>query len=60
MVNKGYNILDDCFDENKEFLNKSKQQNYEGFQLKYDTDNKQLKKQLIKDTELLIMNNSKN
>ena len=41
-------------------MNKTKQKNYENFQSMYDNDNKKLKKQLNKDIEIIILNESKN
>ena len=59
MVDKGYNIIDDHFSvENKGGLNPKKKKNFTDFQKKYDIGDKKLHKDLEKDTEILVINNS--
>ena len=60
MVNNGYNILDEKYTENKDKLPARKQQNFEGFQNKFDSDDKELMKQLKTDVDMLILNKGNN
>ena len=58
MVDKGFNILDDKYQESTKFLPIGKQVAIEKFQEKYHENDKTLIKNLNKDVELLIINNS--
>ena len=58
MVDKSYNMIDEQYNENID-LEPKKKRNFKNFQLKYDDHNKNLHKTLQKDTEMLIINNSK-
>lgn len=56
MVMNGYNMLDEKYTENKEKISTSKQQNFEGFQSKFETEDKDLMKQLKTDVDMMILN----
>ena len=56
MVLNGYNLLDEKYTENKSKMPASKQQNFEGFQSKFETDDKDLMKQLKTDVDMLVLN----
>lgn len=58
MVEKGFNILDNkyCMDSN--LLESKKKKNYINFQTKYENGEKSLLKELKKDIELLVINNT--
>jgi hypothetical protein len=56
MVLNGYNLLDEKYTENKDKMPVSKQQNFEGFQSKFETDDKDLMKQLKTDVDMLVLN----
>lgn len=58
MVDNGYNILDDKYQENKDEIDRRKQQHFEGFQDKYTDQDKELMKKLKTDIEILVMNGS--
>jgi len=59
MMNNGYNLLDEKYDENKEELSAFKQQCFEDFQEKYENDDKKVKKQIKTEVELMVINESK-
>lgn len=56
MVNNGYNLLDVKYNENKHKFPLKKQQNFECFQNKFESENKPLLKQLKTDVEMMVMN----
>lgn len=56
MVMNGYNMLDEKYTENKEKISTSKQHNFEGFQSKFETEDKDLMKQLKTDVDMMILN----
>ena len=56
MVMNGYNMLDEKYTENKEKISSTKQQNFEGFQSKFETEDKDLMKQLKTDVDMMILN----
>ena len=58
MVDKGFNILDDKYQESEYDLELNKKIVLEEFQEKYNDNDKNLLKHLNKDVELLIINNS--
>ena len=58
MVDKGFNILDDKYQESNHDLELNKKIILEEFQDKYNDNDKILLKHLNKDVELLIINNS--
>ena len=59
IVDNGFNIIDSFYNEKSDNLDKNKKYNFKGFQDKYDTKEKNLLKKLNKDTELVLINNSK-
>jgi hypothetical protein len=56
MVVNGYIILDEKYTENKDNLPLRKQQNFEGFQNKFESDDKELMKQLKTEVDMMILN----
>ena len=56
MVYNGYNLLDLKYHENKEKLPLRKQQHFEGFQSKFENEDKVLIKQIKTDVEMMVMN----
>jgi hypothetical protein len=56
MVNNGYNLLDIKYNENKHKFSNKKQQNFESFQEKFESEDKPLMKQLKTDVEMMAMN----
>ena len=58
LVDKGFNILDDTYLEVESNLQKNKKKAIEEFQEKYNDKDKALMKNLNKDIELLLINNS--
>ena len=58
MVDKGFNIIEGQFLTNCKDLESQKNKNYTQFQKLYDNGDKKLHKELEKDTEMLILNNS--
>ena len=56
MVINGYNMLDEKYTENKDKIPVFKQQNFEGFQSKFESDDKELMKQLKNDVDMMILN----
>ena len=59
MVDAGYNILDFQYEKDKSGLSMLQSGRFKDFQKKYENSNNKLKKQLVKDTELTILNESK-
>ena len=56
MVLNGYNLLDEKYTENKNKMPATKQQNFEGFQSKFETDDKDLMKQIKTDVDMMVLN----
>lgn len=56
MVFNGYNFLDEKYPESKEHLSSRKREHFEGFQEKFQQEDKELMKQLKTDVELAILN----
>jgi hypothetical protein len=56
MVQNGYNMLDDTYVDNKEKFTPVKQQNFEGFQSKFEADDKDLVRQLKSDVDTMVLN----
>jgi hypothetical protein len=56
MVLNGYNILDEKYAENKDKIPSSKQQNFEGFQNKFESEDKELMKQIKTEVDMLVLN----
>lgn len=58
MVFNGYNLLDEKYMNSKTDLSERKQEHFEGFQEKFESEEKDLRKQLKTDVELLVLNSS--
>lgn len=56
MVLNGYNMLDEKYAENKEKFPSSKQQNFEGFQSKFEAEDKDLMKQIKTEVNMMVLN----
>ena len=56
MVLNGYNMLDEKYAENKEKISSSKQQNFEGFQSKFESEDKDMMKQIKTEVEMMVLN----
>ena len=56
MVLNGYNLLDEKYTENKEKISASKQQNFEGFQSKFESEDKEMMKQIKTEVDMMVLN----
>jgi hypothetical protein len=56
MVLNGYNMLDEKYTENKDKVPASRQQNFEGFQTKFESEDKELMKQIKTEVDMLVLN----
>ena len=56
MVMNGYNMLDEKYAENKEKIPASKRQNFEGFQYKFESEDKDLMKQIKTEVDMMVLN----
>ena len=56
MVLNGYNMLDEKYAENKEKVPALKQQNFEGFQSKFESEDKDLMKQIKTEVDMMVLN----
>jgi hypothetical protein len=56
MVQKGYNLLDDTYADNKNKFSSIKQQNFEGFQSKFEAEDKELVRQIKTEVEMMVLN----
>jgi len=56
MVLNGYNMLDEKYPENKEKFPANKQQNFEGFQTKFEAEDKELLKQIKTEVDMMVLN----
>ena len=56
MVINGYNMLDEKYAENKEKIPASKQQNFEGFKNKFESEDKDLMKQVKTEVDMMVLN----
>ena len=56
MVHNGYTLLDVKYAENRDKFAPRKQQNFEGFQTKFENEDKGLLKQLKTDVEMMVLN----
>ena len=56
MVLNGYNLLDEKYTENKDKLPTVKQQNFEGFQSKFETEDKDVMRQIKTDVDMMVLN----
>ena len=59
MITKGYNLLDETFQENGHELADNKQKHFRNFQAKYDDGDKDTLKNIKDKVEMLVMNNSR-
>jgi len=59
MVDKSYNLLDEHYVEGKKILYNPKIGKYKTFQANYNKQDKKLKRQLTKEVEMIILNESK-
>ena len=58
MVTNGYNLLDEKYTENKDKFTSSKQQRFEGFQSRFETEDKEVIKQIKSEVDILVLNGS--
>ena len=56
MVTNSYNMLDEKYTENKDKFSTQKQQNFEGFQTKFESDDKDLMKQIKTEVDMMVLN----
>lgn len=56
MVTNSYNILDEKYTENKDKISESKQQHFKGFQAKFESEDKELMKQLKNEVDMMVLN----
>jgi hypothetical protein len=56
MVINGYNMLDEKYAEKKDKFPPSKQQNFEGFQSKFEAEDKDLMKQIKTEVDMMVLN----
>ncbi len=56
MVLNSYNMLDDKYTENKEKFSTQKKENFEGFQSKFESDDKELMKQIKTEVDMMVLN----
>ena len=56
MVLNGYNMLDEKYAENKDRFSNQKQENFEGFQSKFESEDKDLMKQIKTDVDMMVLN----
>lgn len=59
MVDKGFNILDESYTDNRDKISANKQKHFEGFQSKYSEQDKELLRQLKTEMELLVLNGTR-
>ena len=56
MVNNSYSILDDKFKENKDKIPATRQAHFRGFQSKFDTEDKELMKEIKAEVDMMVLN----
>ena len=56
MVLNGYNMLDGKYTENKDSFGPQKQENFEGFQSKFESEDKDLMKQIKTEVDMMVLN----
>jgi len=56
MVINGYNLLDEKYTENKDKVAPSKQQNFEGFQSKFESEDKDMMRQIKSEVDMMVLN----
>jgi hypothetical protein len=59
MMMKGYNLLDETFQENGHELADNKQNHFRNFQAKYEDGDKDTLKNIKDKVEMLVINNSR-
>ena len=59
MVLNGYNMLDEKYTENKDRFSNQKQENFEGFQSKFESEDKDLMKQIKTEVDMMVLNGVK-
>lgn len=60
MMINGYNLLDEKYPETKGQLSSQRQQHFEGFMDRFENEDKDLRKQVKTDVELLVLNSGEN
>jgi len=60
MIDKGFDIIDDHHEDNKDQLNQYHEKNYIIFKDRFDTNDPKLKKMIEQDIEIEILNHSQN
>ena len=58
MVQNGFNMLDDTYVDNKEKFTSSKQQNFEGFLSKFESEDKDVIRQIKTEVDMMVINES--
>jgi hypothetical protein len=56
MVLNSYNMLDERYTDNKDKFSTQKQDNFEGFQSKFESDDKDLLKQIKTEVDMMVLN----
>jgi len=56
MVLNGYNLLDEKYTENKDKMPATKQQHFEGFQSKFESDDKEVMRQIKSEVDMMVLN----
>ena len=56
MVLNSYNMLDERYTDNKEKFSTQKQDNFEGFQSKFESDDRDLMKQIKTEVDMMVLN----
>lgn len=56
MVTNSYNMLDEKYTENKDKIPESKQQHFRGFQSKFESEDKDLLKQIKTEVDMMVLN----
>jgi hypothetical protein len=56
MVLNSYNMLDEKYTENKDKFSTQKQQNFEGFQTKFEAEDKDTMKQIKTEVDMMVIN----
>ena len=56
MVLNGYNLLDEKYPENKEKIPENKQHHFEGFPSKFESEDKELMKQIKTEVDMMVLN----
>jgi hypothetical protein len=56
MVTNSYNMLEEKYTENKDKFSTQKRENFEGFQSKFESDDKELLKQIKTEVDMMVLN----